>query len=76
MSTRRREVLEAVGREIARARRTAGWSQEELAHQCGLHRTYVGGVERGERNPTIMSLLVICDALGLSVAELATAADI
>ncbi len=59
-----------MGRAIAESRRQAGLSQEELAHRSGLHRTYVGAVERGERNPTIVSLVAIADGLGCSVGEL------
>jgi len=47
-------------------------SQEELAHNCGLHRTYVGSIERGERNLTISSLEILAKALGVSVADLLT----
>jgi transcriptional regulator with XRE-family HTH domain len=47
-------------------------SQEQFAQICGLHRTYVGSVEREERNVTLSTLEVIADALGVSVPELLT----
>ena len=47
-------------------------SQEELADICGLHRTYIGSIERGERNVTLSSLEVIAKALGVSVPSLLT----
>lgn len=47
-------------------------SQEALAELCGLHRTYVGSVERGERNVTLSTLEVFSKALGVSVPELLT----
>jgi len=47
-------------------------SQEALAERCGLHRTYVGSVERGERNVTLSSIEVLARALGVSVPELLT----
>jgi transcriptional regulator with XRE-family HTH domain len=45
-------------------------SQEELADACGLHRTYVGSVERAERNVSIDNMEKIANALGVSVEEL------
>ncbi|MGB8657049.1 MAG: helix-turn-helix transcriptional regulator [Candidatus Zixiibacteriota bacterium] len=53
-------------------RRTKGLSQEKLAEMCSLHRTYVGSVERGERNVTLSTLEVIAAALGVSVPRLLT----
>lgn len=50
-------------------------SQEELAYICGLHRTYIGAVERGERNVTLSTLEVLADALGVNVPELLTPQD-
>ena len=49
-----------------------GWSQEEMAEECGLHRTYVGAIERGERNVTLNTLNNLAKALGVSAAELIT----
>lgn len=51
-------------------RRQKGLSQEELAEICGLHRTYVGSVERCERNVTLATLEVFASALGVSVPGL------
>jgi transcriptional regulator with XRE-family HTH domain len=47
-------------------------SQEELADICGLHRTYIGSVERGERNVTLSTLEALASALDISVLELLT----
>ena len=47
-------------------------SQEELANMCNLHRTYIGSVERGERNVTLKTLETLATALGLSVPQLLT----
>ena len=53
-------------------RRDQNLSQEELAELCGLHRTYVGSVERGERNVTLSTLEAFAKALGVSVPHLLT----
>lgn len=47
-------------------------SQEELADMCDLHRTYVGSVERGERNVTLSTLETLAATLGVSIPELLT----
>ena len=65
MDARRR-----VGLNLRRIRQERGLSQEELAFESGLHRTYVSGVERGVRNPTVMVLEKIALALKVSAAEL------
>jgi transcriptional regulator with XRE-family HTH domain len=62
--------LAALGQNIRRARRTLNISQEELAFRCGLHRTYLSGVERGARNLSFASLLAIARGLELTVSEL------
>jgi transcriptional regulator with XRE-family HTH domain len=54
-------------------RRARNLSQEEFADLCGLHRTYVGSVEREERNVTLSTLEVFANALGVSVPQLLTA---
>src|SRR5579884_3768433 len=58
------------GRTVRRYRRDKGLTQEELADQTGIHRTYIGGIERGERNPTLLMIHRIADALGVSPARL------
>lgn len=53
-------------------RKDHGLSQEELADFCELHRTYIGSVEREERNVSLSTLEVLAHALGISVPELLT----
>lgn len=59
-----------LGRRVRALRLKAGFSQESFADHCGLHRTYMGGVERGERNLTIQSVMTIAKGLGISMSEL------
>ena len=57
--------------EVVRKVRTAvGLTQEELADRSGLDRSYIGGVERGERNPTLTVIEKIAEGLGVTLAEL------
>ncbi len=53
-------------------RKTKSISQEELADMCDLHRTYIGSVERGERNVTLSTLETFAAVIGVSVPELLT----
>jgi transcriptional regulator with XRE-family HTH domain len=52
-----------------------GISQERLAQLAGLDRTYVSGIERGERNPSLANILKLADALGVRVSEWARRAE-
>ena len=61
------QVLIKLGRNLRKAREKRGWSQEEFAHRCGVHRTYVGGVERGEYNVTVLTLRKFTKTLGITV---------
>jgi transcriptional regulator with XRE-family HTH domain len=62
--------LEQLGQRIRDRRKSRGWTQEELADHAGIDRSYIGGVERGERNLTFMVLCQICMALDCDVAAL------
>ncbi len=57
------DVRRRVGLNVKHLRQDLGISQEELAFDCGLHRTYISGVERGIRNPTVKVLERIAKAL-------------
>ena len=59
-----------LGRRIRSLRERKSWSQEELAAECGLHRTYIGSVERGERNVAIVNIERIAVALGVAIKDL------
>jgi len=64
------KFLKRFGQRIRKLRRERGWSQEELAARCKLHRTYLGSVERGERNISVISLRRLARALRVSLSEL------
>jgi transcriptional regulator with XRE-family HTH domain len=57
---------------VRRLRLERGWSQEVCAEHCGLHRTYIGAVERGERNITISTLEKIAAAFKVTPIDLLT----
>ena len=67
-----RRLTETLASNIQNFRQRKGLSQEALAEICGLHRTYVGSVERQERNVTLSTLEVFAKALGVSVPALLT----
>jgi transcriptional regulator with XRE-family HTH domain len=62
--------LKHFGETVRSARKLLYLSQEELAARCKLHRTYVAGVERGIRNPSLKSIKKLADGLGLPLADL------
>lgn len=64
------EILSKFGRQLRNLRKAKGWSQEKLAQEAGLHRTYVGAVERGERNISLQNIHRLAQALGITVKEL------
>ena len=59
-----------LGKRIREFRSKTGFSQESFADHCGLHRTYMGGIERGERNLTIQTVLTVSRGLGLTMSAL------
>ena len=64
------EYQAAFGQHIRCIRRTRAVSQEEVAHRAGVHVTYLSGIERGVRNPSLKNIRAIAQALGVGVAEL------
>lgn len=62
--------LRELGERIRKHRIARGWSQEDLAERSNLHRNYIGGVERGERNLSFLNILKIAKALDLDASEL------
>ncbi|WP_073981011.1 helix-turn-helix domain-containing protein [Erwinia sp. ErVv1] len=58
------------GRRVKQLRLQAGLSQEAFAHKCGLDRTYVSGIERGLRNPTLEVIAIIARGLEMEIKHL------
>lgn len=59
-----RVVLREFGKRVRSAREARGWTQEDLAAEAGLDRTYIGGIERGERNLALLNVNKLALALG------------
>lgn len=68
--SRPHDVRARVGLNLQQARRERGLSQEELAHRANVHQTYLSGIERGRRNPTVTVLHKIAAALDLDIEDL------
>ena len=64
------EILKAFGNNVRCLRIKKGLSQEQLADLAGLHRTYIGGIERGERNISLENIVKIAKALGIDPTTL------
>ncbi|MGD7003722.1 helix-turn-helix domain-containing protein [Corynebacterium halotolerans] len=64
------DLLRVFGDRLRAARKAAGLSQEALAHQAGLHRTYVSSVERGERNIALLNILTLATILDIDAGTL------
>ena len=64
-----------LGKVIRAERAALGFSQESFAHEVGLHRTYVGAIERGEQNASVINLARIANALGTPLSRLVALAE-
>ena len=60
----------AFGKRLADLRKASGLSQESFAHKCGVDRTYIGIVERGEKSPTLNTLDKIAKGLNITLSHL------
>lgn len=58
------------GKRVAVLRHSKNLSQEELADKCGIHRTYIGALERGEKSPTLNTIEKLANALEITIKEL------
>lgn len=64
------KIQNLLGNNVRLLREAKGWSQDNLSDVSGLHRTYISGIERGVRNPTVSIVEQIALALKVSVSEL------
>ena len=64
------QIQRKLGDRTRKLRSLKGWSQEEFAAVSGLHRTYIGAVERGEKNLTVSTLCTLANTLDTSIAQL------
>lgn len=69
MNDEQKQFLAQLGKRLRSLREARGLSQEQLAALCGLDRTYVGGIERGERNFSVLKAMALAAALSVSIAE-------
>lgn len=69
------DITQLYAEKVRSIRKELQLSQEELADLCGLHRTYIGAVERGERNITLLNAAKIADALQVSLSTLVSRDD-
>lgn len=68
-------VLIGLGRALRAIRRDRGLSQEELSLETGVHRNYIGGIERGEHSPSVVGVAQLADALEIELGELFALAE-
>jgi transcriptional regulator with XRE-family HTH domain len=64
------DILKRFGRRVRELRKARGYSQEGFAAECGMDRTYMGGIERGERNVALRNVERIASALGMTISKL------
>ena len=70
------DMRKLVGRNFARFRRAKGFTQESFAETSGFTQQYISGLERGRRNPTVVTLFELASALGISHADLVAPDDV
>ncbi len=64
------DIRTRFGIRVRQLRTERGWSQEQFADLCGLHRTYIGSIERGEQNISLVNIEKVAATLGISLADL------
>lgn len=64
------QILKQFGSKVKKLRKAKGWSQDDLAKRAGLHRTYIGSIERSERNVSLINVEKIANALNVKIRVL------
>lgn len=70
MPMKKEELLKKFGKKVREERKKLGYSQEVLAEKAGVHRTYIGMIERGEKNITLANIHKVSKALRVKISEL------
>lgn len=70
MKNRDKSILKIFAANVIKYRKAQNLSQEELAFKCNLHRTYIGMIERAEKNITLINIEIISKALNVSISKL------
>ena len=70
-----KSTLRLLGEELRAQRRTRGLTQDVLAAKAGLHRNFIGMIERGERNVTILTLEAVTDVLKIAMSDVLSAVE-
>lgn len=70
MSKAHKSIQKQFGQKVRKLRKERGYSQEAFAFECDLHRTYIGCIERGEKNITIVNIEKIAKALKVEIVQL------
>ena len=65
-----RDIKAIFGKKVRKVRKLKGLTQEELAHLSSLHSTYIGQIERGVRNPSLINIHKLVKALNVSISEI------
>ena len=66
----KKSTLLRFGKNVRSLREAKGLSQEQLGDICNLHRTYIGGIERGERNVSLVNIVILAKNLGVKITDL------
>ncbi len=67
-----KKAIRKFGKRVRETRQSFGWSQDQLAFELEVDRSYVSSLERGQRNPTLKTIARVAEAFGLTISDLCT----